>query len=142
MAAAAERKRMRREIIVTYKGVTKALKAWAKEYGIRPEVLYGRYVNHQWDFEKALITPARQPKRYEYRGKMYTVGGLADLHGDISHAGMDFRLRRGWSTEKAVNTPNLKPTFKNPEMQKKNMKKPKGCTDPDCDKCPYPECVW
>ena len=131
---------MNNEIIVTFKGITKPLRKWAKEYGQKTDLLYRRYVKDNWDFEKALTTPVRQTARYEYRGQMYTAKELADINGYVTESTMDYRLKSGWETEIAVTTPNKKK--KRSGMRKRGKTKPDFCTDPECSRCPYPDCVW
>lgn len=128
--------------MITYNGVTKSVKEWGKEYNQPPERIYKR-IRDGWDTEKAFTTPIRKIEQYKYKGKMYTARELAEMHGDISTAAMVFRIKR-WNgdVEKAVETKNLKPSFRHPELRKKEKGKPEGCCEPDCDKCPFKECAW
>lgn len=45
--------------IITYKGESKCLSAWAEEYNIEQSVLRGRLYKSRWDMEKALTTKIR-----------------------------------------------------------------------------------
>ena len=134
---------MPKPFMIEFKGVTKSVKEWAEEYGQTPERIYKRIVHQHWDAGRAITEPPRRPKKYKYKGKMYTARELAEINGDISDSAMTFRIQRwGGNIEKAVETKNQKPFFKHPELSKGHKKRPEFCTDPDCDKCPYPECVW
>lgn len=56
----AHRKNQKR--LLTYKDKTQSLNAWAKEFGIRHQVLYYRIVIKGWDVEKAFETPFKKSK--------------------------------------------------------------------------------
>lgn len=59
----AHRKNQKR--LLTYKGKTQSLNAWAKDFGIRHQVLYYRIVIKGWDIEKAFETPFKKPTEKE-----------------------------------------------------------------------------
>jgi hypothetical protein len=52
---------MRRNVFITYKGKTQVVSAWAREYGLHPEVVRKR-LYRGWTLERAL-TEAVQPSR-------------------------------------------------------------------------------
>lgn len=134
---------MSKPFLITYNGVTKTVAEWGEEYNQPPERIYKRIKKHGWTAKRAFETPPRKAEKFNYKGKMYTAKELAELNGDISECAMMFRIRR-WngSIEKCVETRNLKPSFRHPELRKKKKGKPEYCTDPDCSKCPYSECAW
>lgn len=93
--------------LIEYNGQRVSLAQLAKEYGLTSGCLSYR-LSHGWDIEKALHTePVRDgtAARYEYRGKMYTIKELAQIHGNISAYGIRNRLVCGMSVEDAVNLP-------------------------------------
>ena len=49
----------RRSIILTYKGETKHLSDWAREYNLKYKTLRGRIFSYGWDLERALTTKPR-----------------------------------------------------------------------------------
>lgn len=81
----------------------------AEEYGIPPETIYGR-IHAGMTLEEALIHPkfaSRDPNAVnvlEINGITRTKKEWTELNG-ISRSLLSFRLKRGWSLERAVSTP-------------------------------------
>ena len=48
--------------LLTYKGKTQSLNAWAKELGVRHQILYYRIVMKGWEVDKAFETPSKKEK--------------------------------------------------------------------------------
>jgi hypothetical protein len=49
----------RRNVFISYNGVSKCISEWAKELNINPTTLWYRIVKYKWSIEKALNTPLR-----------------------------------------------------------------------------------
>lgn len=95
-------------IFLEYQGKTKCLQEWADEVGISESTIRWR-LNNGYSAEKALTTEVKKNsnagKRYlTYKGEAKTVSEWA------KHLGFDpkvlySRIKRGWSTERALETP-------------------------------------
>lgn len=69
-------------VIYEYKGVSKTLSEWAKEYGIPRETLRSRIVKLGYSFEQAITKPYGVLKTstfITYNGQQYTQTEFADL---------------------------------------------------------------
>ncbi len=53
---------MRTNRLLTYKGITKNISEWAKEYKIPYDVLQNRITKHGWSIERALTQPVKHLK--------------------------------------------------------------------------------
>lgn len=126
--------------LITYKGKTQSITAWARESEITSGGLNSR-LQRGWDFEKALLAPPlSHAQKWEYKGEMYTAKELAIMHGSVSTATMLSRLRT-MTVEEALALPNQRPHRKEriTEEQQKQMFKPKP-KKPDnklCRTCIY-----
>lgn len=121
--------------LITYKGKTQSVTAWAKEYGITSGGLNSR-LKRGWDIEKALTAPSlSHAQKWEYKGKLYTAKELSILHGGVSESTMLSRLQT-MTPEEAMSTPNRRPHRKVriTEEQQKQMFKPKPHV-PDTTQC-------
>lgn len=78
-------------------------------------VIVERINQYHWDIDRALSQPLKkQDVIYEYRGNSYNTTELAALYPENNLENHDItdRLRRGWSVEKAVETPKAHvPTY-------------------------------
>lgn len=79
---------------------------WAHKIGMNEETLRQRVVDYGMSLEDAINTPLKMNiKRYEYRGKLYTLSELAKQHG-LSYGCVWRRLtQQHWSLERALTTP-------------------------------------
>lgn len=88
---------------------TVSVKKIAKEYGISPTTVYGR-ISAGITLEEALVHPkfaSRKPNTInvlEINGITRTKKEWIELNG-VSRSLLSYRLKRGWSLEKAVSTP-------------------------------------
>ena len=132
----------RKQVLLTYNGITKTIKEWGEEYGQPPTRIYKRMARG-WPPERILKEPPKRPKQFEYEGKLYKASELAKINGDVASTTVYRRIVvLGKSVKEAVETPNQRPSIRHPELRKKMKGKPEFCCDPDCDKCPYAECAW
>lgn len=89
----------------------KAYQEHVENHGERNTTLERVNVNGNYEPENCIwTTNSRQGRnkritvKYKYKGKEYSLYDLADL-ADINPGTLESRLRRGWSIEKAVETP-------------------------------------
>jgi len=91
--------------ILTYRGKSQCVTAWAEELGMASHVLQHR-VDRGWSVERALGTPVKDPK-----GRQITYGGITQPVScwarDLGIGAMTIhsRLKLGWSIEKALTHP-------------------------------------
>jgi hypothetical protein len=98
-------KRKSNDIIVTYKGVSKRLSEYAKDYGVGFSTLKHR-LKIGWTVEKTLTTPVKKSKIYIVFGETGTLIQLArKFNSVISAKSIEDRIRRGWSIEDAFSKP-------------------------------------
>lgn len=90
-------------VMITYKGKTQCVSAWAEELGIPYEILRLR-IQHGWDINKAFTAPFGTKILYTYKGKTL---GIAEWEREagITRGTLWARLQRGWSFERALTTP-------------------------------------
>lgn len=88
---------------VTFNGETKTETEWAKEFGIKPGMLWHRLHVMNMPFHEAVVAPSQKPRRkVEYQGKQVTIKQLAMLTG-VSYERLRARIiRDGQSVEQAV----------------------------------------
>lgn len=72
--------------LITYNGVTKTATEWAKELGVKMEVIINRLDRDGWSVEKALTTPKKVMERFTVDGETHTVREWAEI------------LKMPWST--------------------------------------------
>lgn len=86
----------RRNRHVTYKGVTKLLTEWAKEFNLDHRLI-GNRLDRGWTPEAAIDTPAREiSKTITYQGKTLTLAEWSKELG-ISLNTINGRIRRGFT---------------------------------------------
>lgn len=94
-------------IIKTYSidGESLTLPEISIKYNINYSVLYQRMTVKKMTINEAIRTKPKKPSRkVEYKGKMYLISKLGDMHS-IEPSTLRARLDRGWEVEKALNTP-------------------------------------
>lgn len=88
-----------------YKGETKCLKDWAKEYGIYYQTLIARLKRFpQLSFEELLHYKDPRTSKIEWQGKKYTREELCSMYG-IPKVNFYDRMHKGWSLDKILSTP-------------------------------------
>jgi len=94
---------------ITYNGETMSLKGWARKLGIDDTTL-GRRLASGWTIENTLTTPPL-PRDMTGGAQLITHDGITlSIRGwsrrvGISAMTLARRLKKGWSTEKALTTP-------------------------------------
>lgn len=92
-------------INITYKGKTKCLKDWSKEYKIKYSTLVARMKKFKdLSFEEILNYKDPRSNKIEWQGNMYTRDELCSLY-NIPKQNFYDRIHKGWSMEKILNTP-------------------------------------
>lgn len=91
---------------ITFRGRTLVLEDWAKETGIKVGTLWRRLMVQGWSEERSLTEAPGAAQRVflEYKGRKLHLGEWGRVTG-IPWATIRGRLRRGWTTEKALSTP-------------------------------------
>lgn len=96
--------------LITYNGKTQNMTQWAREIGVRRELIKDR-LKSGWSVKDALTKEKREPgesilnRFLTYNGKTMTASRWADELG-INKGTLSYRLNQlGWSTEKALSTP-------------------------------------
>ena len=96
--------------LITYNGKTQNMTQWAKEIGVRRELIKDR-LKSGWSVEDALtkrkceLWERKDNRLLTYDGKTMTASRWADELG-INKGTLSYRLNQlGWSTEKALSTP-------------------------------------
>lgn len=105
--------------MITYRGVTKSLADFAREYHIPYHTLFERVVTYNWDLELALTTPLytiTSAKPITWNGETKTIGEWSEQVGIKYHTIMS-RLYRGWSVDEALSIPLVR-TRENKQEQK------------------------
>jgi len=93
---------------VTIGGQTKTVREFSEESGLSIATIHHR-IARGWGAEELLSTPQasgarRGSKRYAYRGQELSLHQLSKLSG-LSRSAIQKRLNKGWSVERAVETP-------------------------------------
>ncbi|EEE35719.1 conserved hypothetical protein [Rhodobacteraceae bacterium KLH11] len=105
---------------ITYKGETLTIDEWSVATGIPATTIKGRIANG-WNIQRVLTQPIQihtsrideqgRPKprrkrgtRFTYSGKTHTVREWSKITG-IDVATINYRLRKGWSPERALSEP-------------------------------------
>lgn len=101
---------MRRTLLVTFKGRTQALAAWAEEVGISYSTLKSRLENG-WSAQRMLSTSIipvdmRRVVYLRFQGRMQPLREWAKELG-MKPVTLAARLKSGWSVERALSTPVL-----------------------------------
>ena len=92
-------------INITYKGETKCLKDWSKEYNINYTTLIARMKKFKnLSFEEILNYEDPRTAKIEWQGNLYTRDELCSLY-NIPKQNFYDRIHKGWSLEKILNTP-------------------------------------
>lgn len=89
--------------LYTVNGVTKSMSEWSITTGISVAGLWGRIYKRNWSVEKALQTPLKPTPMLEYNGATMSLTEWSRLTG-IKRSTIDERLKRGWSTARALTT--------------------------------------
>lgn len=90
--------------LITYRGETRSLKAWATSFGMNNKTLRNR-LRRGWTIDRALTTPSRL---------LVTVGGeTKPLAVWCASTGVDYarayqRLKSGWSAEQSIGAAHRK----------------------------------
>lgn len=91
-----------------YKGQTKTVSVWAREYGMSPDTLSRRLKYSGMSMEEALHRPVRPCKKsgrlYPHNGKSQTIPKWSEETG-IPITTLRFRFSHGWSVSDALDTP-------------------------------------
>lgn len=98
----------RRNVVIRYRGESKTAVELSEITGLSHSAICNRF-HAGWTADDIVNTPARSPRLstksiYEYHGDYFTLHQLAAI-AQISSLTMRFRLRRGWSVERAVEQP-------------------------------------
>lgn len=86
----------RTNVMVTYRGETKALTTWCEEFGLKYDPIHNR-IHEGWDVEKAFNTPLTS----EYE----SFTSMCRRHGINPGTARDRIVKFGWTLEDALNTP-------------------------------------
>ncbi|MCY7576165.1 hypothetical protein [Bacillus pumilus] len=82
--------------------------AQAEENGICKDTLIGRIRRYGWSKQRALTEPVKFQDRERGRVEWSKWGEIAEKNG-VSRSIFTGRLRLGWDSEKAANTPRIDP---------------------------------
>ena len=127
-------RRSMKQVYITYKGVTKSVKQWEKETGIPAKIIYARR-SRGWTPEEIFETPIqrRRQRRYEWKGKKYTIPELARIRG-VGATTMRQRIFKT-SVDDAMQKPNSRPQKPKKTPQEKPKKVVKVIKNPDTTQC-------
>lgn len=93
--------------MITFNGVTKTQIEWSRSLFNSESTVANRLAN-KWTIEQALTIPLNgtiiEMEKYEYKGESHTLPEWARITG-INFKCLDTRIKRGWSIEKAFETP-------------------------------------
>jgi uncharacterized protein YjcR len=93
---------------IDFRGITKTAAEWGREFGINPRTITHRVLVAKWPKELAMTTPTHTRRKSNvmltYKGETMPIATMARKYG-IPKKVFDARIRRGWSAEKAVETP-------------------------------------
>jgi len=98
----------RRNIKLTYKGVTKTATEWAREIGITKSAIFHR-LDRSWTIEEIMTIPmgerrvkeSPKAKVYLYRGELKTLKQLSEIKG-IHPETIKQRIKKGMTIEEAA----------------------------------------
>jgi len=104
--------------IIEYSGKSLSLAEWAEAFGIHPGTLNVRITKLGWSIDRALTQPVEKQVRekrqlsriIQFNGQTKTCAEWARALG-LDYATLSYRLRKGWSAERAFTEP-VHPTFK------------------------------
>lgn len=97
----------RNTIFLSLNGVRKCVSDWARDLELSPGLIKGRLLSG-WSDKDALTTPVRRAKLFEHKGEKRKISEWSTITG-VSEAVLNYRVKRkGWSLEKAINTPVIK----------------------------------
>ncbi len=125
---------------IIYNGESKNITQWAEKIGISTSAFRKRFEKYNGDMDKVIHTPIREQKTYCYKGKRISLSEIAEMNGSISVPTACRWLSRGMSIEEVINTP-LRRVSRKYSVKAKDTR-PSGCTEPECEKCPYDDCRW
>lgn len=98
----------RTTVMIEAAGITRSLHNWARIVGINPMTLYNR-IELGFSPEEALFTPVgcdrnMCSKLIEFNKELHTIDVWSKILG-INKATLKYRLKNGWSVERALTTP-------------------------------------
>jgi len=95
----------RKQVVITYRGRTLTVAAWADETGLRAQVIRSRLARG-WTHDEIFSTPIhdRKARKYEHDGKQLTLHEWASECG-IGYETLRNRLDIGWTIDRALSTP-------------------------------------
>lgn len=85
-------------------GKSQSLRAWAREKGVSPQVIWNRIYKLRWDPQQAINEPVREGELLEVNGDTRTLAEWEERMGAPVRV-IRKRLKLGWTPEKAVSTP-------------------------------------
>jgi hypothetical protein len=98
----------RRNIRITFYGVTKTLTQWCEISGIDARTAWARLKQHGWSEKTAVWTPCkrivRKNRLLEFYGKSMPLTDWCKVSG-VSRASAVLRIKAGWPDKLAVWTP-------------------------------------
>lgn len=125
-------------------GKSKRLAEWSRESGIPFHVLSDRIRRRHWEPERALTQPVRNHNR------MVTIDNVSmPLYKWTERTGINYktaqsRLNNGWDPKEAMSAPLMVERAEDGIRHSSKPQtgyRPRYCTYPDCDRCPYSDCV-
>lgn len=124
----------------TFNGKTMFLSGWSKETGISLCTLRARLQKLGWSPEKAFTTrPIKRSAKIQMRNGTYSYSALSKMSPCGIRAGTvrDRIVTQHLTPEMAISVPSAKEGHTTNGIKRK----PKLCVYPDCDNCPYEDCV-
>lgn len=126
----------------SYNGETHYLSEWARITGISIYTLHKRVGDYGWPVERAFTEkPNRNREKVRYGKRSYTYSELSRLSPiGISPGTLRDRIvKRHMSIHDALTTPSQKEGHTTNALKKDRMAK--DCCYPNCDNCPYDDCM-
>lgn len=107
----------RSNVMIFYKGEIKTAAQWAEKIGITKSSMYHR-LDRGWTMEEIEKIPQGERRNrpskkalvFEFDGKKRSLKELSEISG-IKPMTINSRIKKGWSVEKAINTPLMKNKF-------------------------------